>query len=215
MEQLNSNIKIVEKERKKHSKASEEYIHVKFSYPGSEWDGWVPVEYRRTGISIKPDETEKLIKHLNSVYEQMNPKNFDSWLEKQEKFWQEEKAGAGTTKGFFDSLVKGGWQCVNCTLPSNPNWARRIQDLKEFGYTLATDTKRFCPHCRENKTHLILLPIERGGVEGNGYLGRLQKIFMGSAGSTTWVSAEPCHLRMVDLSALSSFPICSQVRLWM
>lgn len=169
MEQLNSNIKIVEKERKKHSKASEEYIHVKFSYPGSEWDGWVPVEYRRTGISIKPDETEKLIKHLNSVYEQMNPKNFDSWLEKQEKFWQEEKAGAGTTKGFFDSLVKGGWQCVNCTLPSNPNWARRIQDLKEFGYTLATDTKRFCPHCRENKTHLILLPIERGGVEGNGY----------------------------------------------
>lgn len=72
-------------------------------------------------------------------------------------------------RAFFDSLAKGGWQCVECTLPKNPNWARRIQDLKEFGYTLATDTKKFCPKCGENKTHLILLPLPRGGVEGNGY----------------------------------------------
>lgn len=87
----------------------------------------------------------------------------------QEKYWAEEKSGATTTKGFFDSLAKGGWQCVECTLPKNPNWARRIQDLKEFGYTLSTDTKRYCPNCKANKTHLILLPIERGVIRGNGY----------------------------------------------
>lgn len=166
---LNENITIVEEERKKHSKASEEYVHVEFDYPNMTWDGWVPVEYRRTGVSIKQDEIDRLTAYLNKVYEQMNPINFQSWLEKQEKFWKEEKPNAGTTKAFFDSLVKGGWQCVECTLPKNPNWARRIQDLKEFGYTLATDTKRYCPHCGENKTHLILLPIERGSVEGNGY----------------------------------------------
>ncbi|WP_322169455.1 restriction endonuclease [Acutalibacter caecimuris] len=166
---LNRNITIVDKERKKHSKASEEYVHVRFDYPDTTWDGWVPVEYRRTGIFIKQGEVDKLTAYLNKVYEQMNPINFQSWLKKQEKFWREEKPNAGTTKAFFDSLVKGGWQCVECTLPKNPNWARRIQDLKEFGYTLATDTKRFCPTCGENKTHLILLPIERGNVEGNGY----------------------------------------------
>lgn len=169
VEKLNRNITIVEQERKKHSKASEEYIHVTFKYPEYTWDGWVPVEYRRTGVSIKADETDKLITYLNSVYEQMNPCNFKSWMVEQEKFWAEEKPNATTTKAFFDSLVKGGWQCVECTLPKNPNWARRIQDLKEFGYTIATDTKRYCPNCKENKTHLLLLPIERRGIQGNGY----------------------------------------------
>ena len=165
----NDNIAIMEKERKKHSKASEEYIHAAFHYPDMTWDGWVPVEYRRTGVSIKQEETDRFIAYLNKVYEQMNPINFQSWLEKQETFWKEEKPNAKTTKAFFDSLVKGGWQCVECTLPKNPNWARRIQDLKEFGYTLATDTKRYCPHCGETKTHLMLLPIERGNMEGNGH----------------------------------------------
>jgi ICEA Protein. len=167
MTTLNSNIKIVESERKKHSKASEEYVHVKFTYPTEIWDGWVPVEYRRTGVSIKTND--ELYEHLNKVYEQMKPEKYNDWLKSQEKYWAEEKAGAATTKAFFDSLSKGGWQCVECTLPKNPNWARRIQDLKEFGYTLATDTKRYCPTCEANKTHLILLPIKRGGNSGNGY----------------------------------------------
>ena len=166
--ELNRNISILSPERKYHTKASEEYVSVRFTYPGKVWEGWVPVEYRRTGVSIKPEETDKLYEHLNTVYEQMNPANFPAWLAKQKKFWAEEKPGADTTKAFFDSLIKGGWQCVECTLPKNPNWARRIQDLKEFGFTLATDTKKFCPHCGGNRTHLILLPIERGG-SGNGY----------------------------------------------
>jgi len=41
--ELNVNIKLVELERKTHSKASEEYVHVRFSYPDHDWDGWVPV----------------------------------------------------------------------------------------------------------------------------------------------------------------------------
>lgn len=164
---LNKNITIVENTRKKHSKASEEYIHVRFTYGDIKWDGWVPTEYRRTGVSIKSED--ELIEYLNSVYEQMAPEKMGAWFKKQKQFWAEEKPNADTTKAFFDSLVKGGWQCVECTLPKNPNWARRIQDLKEFGYTLATDTKRYCPTCGANKTHLMLLPIDRGGVQGNGY----------------------------------------------
>lgn len=164
--ELNKNIKVIEHERKKHSKASEEYLHVRFTYCDKVWDGWVPVEYRRTGVSLKTEE--EVIEHLNAVYEQMRPERFEEWKRKQAAFWTE-KSRAETTKSFYDSLVKGGWQCVECTLPKNPNWARRIQDLKEFGYTLATDTKRYCPKCGANKTHIILLPIERGGLAGNGY----------------------------------------------
>ena len=82
---LNKNITIVDKERKKHSKASEEYVHVRFDYPDATWDGWVPVEYRRTGIFIKQGEVDRLTAYLNKVYEQMNPINFQSWLKKQEK----------------------------------------------------------------------------------------------------------------------------------
>ena len=87
--ELNKNIKIVEKERKMHSKASEEYLHCQFDYMVKVWDGWVPVEYRRTGVSIKSEETEKLIKYLNIVYEKMKPENFPAWMKKQEEFWKE------------------------------------------------------------------------------------------------------------------------------
>lgn len=58
---------------------------------------------------------------------------------------------------------------MKCTLPANPNWARRIQDLKEMGYTLATDINHFCENCKENTTHLLLVPIKRGNLMGNGY----------------------------------------------
>lgn len=169
---LNPNIEIVEKDRKVHSKACEEYLHVKFKFSGQEWDGWVPVEYRRTGVSFKNTNNgeidyDKEFAYLNDVYEQMKPENRKIWKKEQKKFWN--KKNAEVTKQFFDSLAKGGWQCVDCTLPKNPNWARRIQDLKEFGYTIATDINRYCPKCHANKTHLILLPIKRGLLEGNGY----------------------------------------------
>ena len=78
MTALNPNIRILDKTRKKHMKASEEYVHVLFTYPRKTWNGWVPVEYRRTGISIKT--TEELHEYLNKVYDQMKPENYESWL---------------------------------------------------------------------------------------------------------------------------------------
>ena len=167
MGKLNKNITIVENERKKHTKASEEYIHVLFEYDnGKSWEGWIPVEYRRTGISIKPDEE---IDYLNKIYPQLNPLNYSDWLDKQKKYWDNEKSKAKVTRGFFDSLSKGGWQCVECTLPNNSNWARRIQVIKEFGYTLSTDINRYCPNCDKNTTHILLVPLERATIGGNGY----------------------------------------------
>lgn len=162
---LNPDIKIIDK--KTHTKASEEYMNVEYYYPnGLVWKGWIPIVYRRTGLFLSTEN--EIIDYLNDLYPQLNPLKHEKWVKEQELFWSE-KPNADVTKSFFDALSNCKWTCVNCGLPQNPNWARRIQDLKEFGYTIATDTNRFCSKCGENKTHLILLPIKRLSMEGNGY----------------------------------------------
>ena len=169
MSNLNKNIALLCTEEKKHTKASERYVHVRFSYKNNNWEGWVPIEYRRTGVNIDFNNKKTLYSYLNKIYIQLNPDKLNEWMKKQNEFWVHEKSNAETTKQFFDALKDGKWKCRDCQLPENPNFARRIQDLKEFGYTIATDTKRFCPHCKQSKTHLMLLPIQRHGTKGNGY----------------------------------------------
>ena len=152
---LNKNIK--RKETRNHSKASEKYIDVKFTYDESIWEGSVPIEYRRTGTFARDEE--EVIKILNETYELLNPKNYQKWLENEEKFWS--KTNKEITKPFFDATKDGKWKCRNCDLPQNPNWARRWQDIKEMGYTTATNTKMYCENWEKNTTHILLLPIPR------------------------------------------------------
>lgn len=53
---------------------------------------------------------------------------------------------------------------------SNPNFARRIQDIKECGYTVSTHINYHCPVCNNSRsTRLLLLPINRVERAGNGY----------------------------------------------
>lgn len=155
-------------EKHSHLKASERYVHAIFTYKsGICYDVWVPIEYRRTGLDLKTEEEIQF--YLNNVYTQMDPDNREKWVKDQDKFWST-KQKSRVTKVFFDALAKEvKWCCVGCDLPNNPNWARRIQDLKEMGYTLATNTNKFCQKCGENKTHIILLPIPRVENSGNGY----------------------------------------------
>ena len=165
---LNQNIKLFSG-RTVNTKASEEYVHVIFSYPDSntKWDGWVPVQYRRTGVAIVDGDTEALENHLNSVYEQINPVNYPEWKKEQDKLWSSSRSVE--TKDIFYVLNDGKWHCRNCDI-SNPNFARRIQDLKEMGYTIATHVNYKCPVCGNSRsTNLQLLPIKRVELAGNGY----------------------------------------------
>lgn len=160
-------IQIEQLDKREHSKASETYIDVIFRYDtNTELKTSVPIQYRRTGTDIDAFDDKAIDSYLSKVYDEINPKNWDIWHKEQAKFWAE-KSGAGVTKSFFDKLAENfDYCCVNCKLPNNPNWARRIQDLKEFGYTIATKLSEYCPHCKKNTTHLILLPLKRGGVTG-------------------------------------------------
>lgn len=159
--------KIVQSGIRSHSKASEKYVDVTFSYDnGLYFNTSVPIQYRRTGIDIPEDDLNQIRDYLKKVYKEVNPDNWENWKKEQIDFWKA-KPKAGTTKSFFDKLAEDfEYKCVNCQLPNNPNWARRIQDLKEFGYTIATKLSEYCPHCNKNTTHLILLPIKRGGITG-------------------------------------------------
>lgn len=189
---LNKNIQFIVHNPIINSKASEIYVSVLFKYDDMKWEGYVPIEYRRTGTSISFEDKDNLHKYLNYVYDEMNPDKLEKWKEEQEKFW-ETKPKAGTTKSFFDTLAKGGWKCGACEMPRNTNPQRRIQDLKEFGYTIATDLARYCPNCNKNTSQRILLPIPRGGNTGNGY--------------ETWTPA----LRKRIISILDSFDVYEYV----
>lgn len=67
---LNSNIVLVKEPRYVNTKASEEYVHVKFKYPDvtKEWDGWVPVEYRRTGVYLFPFLLKMSSKSISTAF---------------------------------------------------------------------------------------------------------------------------------------------------
>lgn len=165
---LNPNIKLFNG-RTHNTKASEEYVHVTFTYPGANyvWDGWVPVEYRRTGVSIPETDTTSLETHLNNIYTQMQPANYSAWKQEQDRYWSATRSVE--TKEIFYILSDGKWHCRNCDI-SNPNFARRIQDLKESGYTISTHLNYHCPVCGNNRsTRLQLLPINRVELAGNGY----------------------------------------------
>ena len=156
--------KITKGEIRFHTKASEKYIDAIFVYEKAPvYECSIPIEYRRTGTEISDLEIDN---YLKEVYEKIDPKNWEGWINDQNDFWNT-KPNAGITKGFFDVLAnKFEWCCVSCKLPQNPNWARRVQDLKEFGYTISTDIKKYCNKCKKNTTQLILIPLPRGGVTG-------------------------------------------------
>ena len=147
-----------------HSKASERYIDVIFDYPdtGEKWEGSIPIEYRRTGIHAQTPEDVAEV--TLAAYEAMKPASRKQWLEEQERFWDE--SNKPVTRPFFDALTTFEWTCQRCDLPDNPNWARRMQDIKELGYTLATDTRKYCKKCRRNTTNLVLIALPRGQETG-------------------------------------------------
>lgn len=150
-----------------HNKASERYIEVEFSWGKTirMWD--VPIEYRRTGVDFGDKSMEEVATYIKKVYDTCAPEKWKGFKADQEEFWAM-KPNSSVTKPFFDILNKDyKWVSVPSQLPSNPNWARRIQDLKEFGYTIATNTSMQDKKTGKKCTHLLLLPIPRS--VGTGY----------------------------------------------
>lgn len=159
---LNTEIKI--EYLREHSKASEKYIDISIKHNNKENKWSIPYYYRRTGLFI--DNENDLATYLNDIYPQFSKKNIDLFLSKEKKRWSNELKSKKTTSEFFNRLLNLKWNSVKYDLPPNPNWARRIQDIKELGYTLATDTNRKVKGKKEYNTHIMLLPLKKGGITG-------------------------------------------------
>lgn len=155
---------IIAEEIRHHSKASEAYIDATFIYSNKKNRVSVPVNYRRTGVDAQT--AEECIAILQVAYESFFPSNLNQWINEANVFWAD--GGKVVTRPFFEVMKGklGNWVCQGCELPTNANWARRTQDIKEMGYTFATNTKKQCAKCGGNKTHLMLLPIQRGSETG-------------------------------------------------
>jgi len=160
---VSENIEIIE--LREHSKASEKYVDVRITFSKNDtWEGSIPYYYRRTGLFI---ETEKeLCDYIDKIKDYFKKDNIDKFIQQEAHRWKTEMAGKETTKGFFDVLINMKWNSVENDFPANPNWARRIQDIKEFGYTLATNTNMKISGMSKTGTHILLLPIPKGGVTG-------------------------------------------------
>ena len=152
--------------RSVNTKASEVYIGVRFTYGEKLIDLDIPIEYRRTGTSFADSTDSEIGDYLVEVYKKCDPKNWSEWRTEQVNFWKA-KPNAKTTKAFFDVLAKDfKWKSLKSDLPSNPNWARRVQDLKEFGYTIATRFNQIDHKIGSKCTFLLMVPLPRGGISG-------------------------------------------------
>ena len=143
-----------------HTKASEKYVRVQFVYDGgTTWDGAVPIEFPRGGIhSDTPEEAAEVI--IKS-YKFQDPKKESEWTKSAEKFWA--KSSSNVTLPIFKSMMDSKWKCVSHLAKTN-NPQRRIQDIKDKGFTLATDTGMYCKICKKKNTHHILLRLPIGAL---------------------------------------------------
>ena len=153
------------KGQRQHRKASETYLDVEFRYGAKTFEWSIPIEYRRTGVDLLNASQDEINKYLDSIYTECDPANWDTFRKEQSQFWKT-RPNAAVTKSFYDGLEKSfEWTPIG-ELPNNPNYARRIQEIKECGFTIATDSNGPVGPNGRKTMRLLLLPIKRGGRTG-------------------------------------------------
>ncbi len=135
-----------------HTKASESYVEVAFLDDSANifWQGLVPYQYRRTGLFL--DSERDIAAYLESIIAYFLPTVRAKWIQNEQEYWNEHLSGRAVTKPFFDALATLDW---TSTFPANDNPQRRIQDIKEMGYTIASRRVG-------QKMERLLLPLPRG-----------------------------------------------------
>jgi hypothetical protein len=135
-----------------HQKASELYVEVSFRDTETQfiWTGLVPYFYRRAGLFTENEE--ELISHLELISPYFKAENIANWIAQEKLIWETDWKGKEVTKGFFDAMSSMKW---TSDFPPNDNPQRRIQDIKELGYTIASRRVG-------KKMERLLLPIPRG-----------------------------------------------------
>ena len=138
-----------------HGKASECYVEAIFiQNDGFIWETIVPYVNRRAGLFLETEED--LVTYLKSIKPYFQQAAMQKWRESEKRIW--ENSNADVTKEFFFALLS--FKPVT-EFPPNDNPARRIQDIKDAGYTVVT-----LHHYKDRKSARILLPIPKSAEMG-------------------------------------------------
>lgn len=114
------------------NKASEMYVKTRFVQDdGFKWDTYVPYEDRRANLHIESEE--ELAEYLKEIKPYFTESAMEQWRQTELK---RGLIGGDVTPLFFQVLLSFKEEFDR--LPVNPNSARRIQDIKEAGYTIAS-----------------------------------------------------------------------------
>lgn len=125
-----SNVKVTE--FIDNNKASETYVRTTFIQDnGFIWNTVVPYVDRRAGLNIENEK--ELAEYLISLKPYFRKEAMEQW-KKQEL--ERGLIGGSVTPLFFNVLLSFKEEFER--FPINPNSARRIQDIKDAGYTLAS-----------------------------------------------------------------------------
>jgi len=142
-----------------HSKASESYVVINYTFNSVSEECYLPYEYRRTDTHIK--SVDELVAYIKKCLPLLLDKNICQFkgkaLRESASVFGEK---AVVTLPIFRKLLKicGKWVCNKDF--KNSNSQRRIQEIKERGFTVAT--KRI-----GIKTYHALLPFEK--MQASGY----------------------------------------------
>lgn len=140
------NISVVEKIH--NNKSSEKYVRTIFIQDDKfEFETVVPYNTRRSGLFLKTEN--ELAEHLIKLKPYFTPRAMEEWRNTEQAKW--ENSNAYVTKKFFYVLLSFKEETE---FPPNDNPARRIQDIKDAGYTVAS-----IPGGPKKKTKRVLLPI--------------------------------------------------------
>ena len=130
------------------AKSSESYIRTAFvQEDGFQWNTVVPYYIRRSGLFI--DSEKELSEYLVKLKPFFAKQAMNEWADTERAKW--ETSTANITKQFFFVLLSFKEET---DFPDNNNPARRIQDIKDRGYTIAS-----IPARANQKISRILLPI--------------------------------------------------------
>lgn len=129
-------------------KSSESYVRTTFVQDnGFKWETVVPYYIRRSGLFIETEED--LAEYLVKIKPFFTRQSMKKWEQTERAKWVQ--SNADVTKEFFFVLLSFKEETE---FPANDNPARRIQDIKDAGYTVAS-----IPGGPKKKTKRILLPI--------------------------------------------------------
>ena len=140
---------VIVREEIENNKASEIYVRTTFIQDdGFTWDTVVPFVDRRAGLNIETEN--ELAEYLVSIKPYFEKKAMESWIKKEKK---RGLIGGSVTPKFFKVLLSLKEEYSR--LPINTNSARRIQDIKDAGYTIASVPR---PN-KQKGFNRILLPL--------------------------------------------------------